>query len=133
MKHLLASKPSEMGPSSIEMVIKAPETVIWQFIGVAVVSERSRAQWCPGGLFQIGGVLRVQINDYGLSDVIIILVLHNDHKGLILTTNDPSEPNIGLKHIFCTIRATQDCNLTSSEPLIAISIIIIFILQNVGF
>ena len=46
-----------MGPSSIEMVIKAPETVIRQFIGVAVVSERSRAQWCPGGLFLIGGVL----------------------------------------------------------------------------
>ena len=46
-----------MGPSSIEMVIKAPETVIRQFIGVAVVSERSRAQWCPRGLFQIGGVL----------------------------------------------------------------------------
>ena len=36
-----------MGPSSIEIVIKAPETVIRQFIGVAVVSERSRAQWCP--------------------------------------------------------------------------------------
>ena len=39
---------------------------------------------------------RVQINDHGWRDVIILLVLHMDHKGLILTTYEPSEPNMEL-------------------------------------
>ena len=43
-----------MGPSSIEMVIKAPDAVS----SSAVVSERSQVKWCFWGLFQIGGVLR---------------------------------------------------------------------------
>ena len=34
--------------------------------------------------------------DHGLRDVIIFLVLHNDHKGLILTSYEPWELNMGL-------------------------------------
>ena len=62
----------------------------------AVVPERSWGKRRHVGMFQIGGVQRVQINDHGLRDVIIFLVLHKDHKGLILATYEPSEPNMGL-------------------------------------
>ena len=67
-------------------------------MSVAVVPEMSWAQWHPGGLVQMGGVLRGQKgsnNDHGLRDVIIFVVLHKDHRGL-LTTYEPSEHNMEL-------------------------------------
>ena len=48
------------------------------------------------GLEGSKGVQRVQLNDYRLRGAIIFLVLYNDYKGLILTTYEPSEPNMGL-------------------------------------
>ena len=88
-----------MGPSSIEMVIKAPEAVIRQLLvvllflrgpghnGVLGDCSRLEVSWV---------VQRVQINYHALNYVIIFLVLHKDHKGLLLTTYDPSELNMGL-------------------------------------
>ena len=142
-----------MDPSSIEMLINAPEAALRHF-WVLLLFPRgpghnsvlrdwsiSKGSW---------GVRGVQINDHGFRDVIIFLVLYKDHKGLTLTTYDPSKPNTGLwtehpwtlnnlstfrtslsirtlhngKQIFCTIRTTQNYNLTFSEPLITISIIL---------
>ena len=86
-----------MDPSSIEMVINAPEAALRQF-WVLLLFLRG-----PGHNSVLGdwsrlkgswGVRRVQINDHGFRDVIIFLVLHKEHKGLILTTYEPSEPNM---------------------------------------
>ena len=88
-----------MGPSSIEMVIKAPEAVIRQFLvvllflrgpghnGVLGDCSRLEVSWV---------VQRVQINVPGLRDVNIFLVLHKDHKGQMLTNYEPSGLNMGL-------------------------------------
>ena len=88
-----------MGLSSIEMVIKAPEAVIRQFLVVLLFLRGPGHNGVLGdcSALEVSWVVqRVQINVHGLRDVIIFLVLHKDHKELILTTYEPSELNMVL-------------------------------------
>ena len=88
-----------MGLSSIEMVIKAPEAVIGQFLVVLLFLRSPGHNGVLGdcSALEVSWVVqRVQINVHGLRDVIIFLVLHKDHKGRILTTYETSELNMGL-------------------------------------
>ena len=85
-----------MGPSSTEMVIKAPEADLRQFWVVHLFLRGPGHNGVLGDCSRLEGswvVQRAQINDHGFRDV---LLLHKDHKGLKLTTYEPSELNMGL-------------------------------------
>ena len=62
------------GPSIIALVIKSPEALV---LSGAVVSEISPAKWRPRVLFLIPWL---QINNHGLSAVIIFLPSHSHIK-----------------------------------------------------
>ena len=81
------------------MVIKAPKTDLRQFWVLLLFLRfpgHNCIMWYCSRLEGFWGVRRLQINDHGLSDVIIVLVLHNDHRGIILTSYEPAELNMGL-------------------------------------
>ena len=89
-----------MGPSTIARVIEASEAVLMQFSVVLLFLRGPGQNVVLGDCSRLKGILRsqrVEITDHGLRDVIIILVLHKDHKGIILTTYEPSKPNMGLR------------------------------------
>ena len=89
-----------MGPSTIAMVIKTFEAVLMQFWVVLLFLRGLGQNGDLGDCSRLEGILRgqgVEITDHGLRDVIIFLVLHKDHKGLILTTYESSKPNTGLR------------------------------------
>ena len=89
-----------MGPSSIAIVIKTFEAVLLQFWVVLVFLRGLRQNGNLGDCTRLEGILRgqrVEITDQGLRDVIIFLVMHKDHKELILTPYEPSKPNTGLR------------------------------------
>ena len=88
-----------MGANSIDMVIKAPEAVLRQFWVLLLFLRGPGQNGVLGDYYRLEGswgVQRNQINDHGLMDVIIFLVLNKDNKGLNLTSYEPSKPNIGL-------------------------------------
>ena len=88
-----------MGPGTIAMVIKASEAVLMQFLVVLLFLRGLGQNGDLGDCSRLEGILRgqrVEITDHGLRDVIIILVLHKDHKGIILSTYEPSKPNMRL-------------------------------------